>query len=175
MLTMKKLIWALSLPLLLMSCATSPNHPKTEIEQYVENVSAKISPVWKDAVKTRVKNLASRGLSPIALPPPSNEIFVSVAIAPDGTIKEVVPLKKSKYAFLNLSAVKVWKDSSPLNAPANPAGSNTGGHPAIFIHFPDYVNVEGNDFDHVQGNSVHLMTETGWGGGYTSKFPSHSN
>ena len=114
---MRKIVILLSLGVLA-SCSTPPQDPnKTEIEQYMKSVSAKIEPIWKQEVKARVQNLATRGLKPIALPSPKNEILLSVEIAPNGDVKEVKPIRESKYAFLNKSAIKVLTDSSPLAKP----------------------------------------------------------
>lgn len=53
-------------------------------------------------------------------------------------------------------------------------GGPGGGSPAIFLFYPDNVVIERNAFDNVAGDSIHLMTETGQGGGYATKFPARN-
>ena len=111
---MKILIFISAFGFLLSSCATTP---QSEIDKYLASQAEKISPLWQADVRTRIKNLASRGLSPIAVPSPGNEIMLAVEIAPNGEIMSVSPITRSRYVFLNQSAVKAINDSAPLDPP----------------------------------------------------------
>jgi hypothetical protein len=83
----------------------------------MEKVSLQIGPVLRAEVNRRVNNLASRGLKPMPLKSPENEMLLALSISKDGEIRDIQPLSKSKYAFLNKAAEDSLKKSSPLAPP----------------------------------------------------------
>jgi hypothetical protein len=105
------------LSLQLCACASLERREVSEMDQYLEKVGDQVGPVWRSEVKKRVQKLSSRGLQPMDLKSPQNEVVLGLSVAKDGRITDVRPLAKSRYAFLNKAAYQSLQMASPLAPP----------------------------------------------------------
>ena len=101
----------------LSACAGLPKTEKSDMEIYARKIMEKVEPIWQAEVKQRIQNLANRGLKPIPLKSPENEILVGLKISKEGEITDLQTIKKSKYSFLNEAARESFEKAGPLEPP----------------------------------------------------------
>ena len=95
----------------------SQNKTEIEIENYSKSITNKLIPIYEADLKSRIKKLNSKGLTPLQLKSPDNEVVMLLELSKIGELRNIKTLKKSKHAILNGASKSIFFNVLPVGPP----------------------------------------------------------